>query len=343
VLTTSPVAITCTTSSTACDVSPDGTLAYQDDWVSTLGITGVTFKVTTPESNYTYQVTAIPVATANSNTLTQLANPSTGCQFAVASSGTYGSTLCFVDFSPWNTQTRAVDYTCATGLPMSAQVANTPFTLEFCMSVTSTVPAGPTSAPAACGVAARSGYNDITAVPLPTYTCPGSNGQGSEAYLGNNGFYTGVRGDPALYTVTEGSQAVVSISSILLVGSDGTAATGWQLVTGDAESTDASSEFITWQSDKNLSLLPNNPNSPIGNACGSSGPFAPPIFNSQTAPGAGGLTGNGGKTVTCTNPTGSNGVNHTGTVMLSAMVPTSLTVTLHGSGLQAMFLGVILP
>ena len=58
---------------------------------------------------------------------------------------------------------------------------------------------------AACGVAARSGYNDITAVPLPTYACP----PGSEAFLGNNGFYTGVPGNPALYTVRQGRSATV--------------------------------------------------------------------------------------------------------------------------------------
>jgi hypothetical protein len=345
VLTTSPVTVTCTTTSSACNAGPGGTFAYQNGWVSTLGVTGVTFQATAPESKYTYQVTAIPVATGNSSQLTQLANPSTGCGFAVASSGANAATLCFVDFTPWNTQTAAAGFTCGAGaLPMSANIARTPFTLQFCMSVTSTVASGPTSAPAACGVAARSGYNDITAVPLPTYTCPGANGQGSEAFLGNNGFYTGVPGDPALYTVAQGSQAVISITNILLLSSNGTPATGWQLVTGDAESTDGTSEWIIWQSNKALNLLANSSNSPIGNACGSSGQYAPPSYNSQPDNGAGGLSfTNGGLTVECTNPTGTQGVNHTGTAMLTATTPSSLTVTLHGSGLQAMFLGVILP
>jgi hypothetical protein len=307
--------------------------------VSTLGISGVTFEVTAPESGFNYQVTAVPVATANSSQLAQVSTPSTGCGFAVATSGTYAPTLCFVDFTPWNTQTRAAGLTCAgSALPMAANVASTPFTLEFCMSVTattsggSTIPSGPTSAPAACGVAPRNGYNDITAVPLPTYTCPGNDGSGSEAFLGNNGFYTGVPGSPALYTVAQGSTAVVSITNIALLNSNGVAATGWQLVTGDAESTDGSGESITWTSNQKLGLLPNSTNSPIGNACGSSGQYAPPNYNT--------LSGSAGGFV---HSTGTAGVNHTGTAMLQAATPSSLTVTLVGSGLQAMFLGVILP
>ncbi len=344
VVTKSPVTITCS-SGVACAAGPGGTFAYQDGWVSTLGISGVTFVVKAPESAYKYQVTAVPVATANSSQLAQVSTPSTGCGFAVATSGTYGSTLCFVDFTPWNNQTPAAGITCPTGaLPMSANVSSTPFTLDLCMSVTATVggspiPPGPTSAPAACGVAARNGYDDITAVPLPTYTCPGANGTGSEAFLGNNGFYTGVQGDPALYTVTQGSTAVVSITNIGLFSANGDAATGWQLVTGDAESTDQSTEYIIWQSNQNLSLLPNSANSPIGNACGSSGQYAPPSYNNTS----GGLSGVGTTKVECTNPVGSNGVNHTGTAMLEATTPNSLTVTMQGSGLQAIFLGVILP
>jgi len=360
VVTTSPVTITCTSSfaAAACLAGPGNTQAYQNGWVSTLGVTGVTFKVTAPESNYTYQVTAVPVATANSSQLAQVSNPSTGCGFATANTGTYYGTLCFVNFAPWNPnpitgqQQPAQGVTCQSGaFPMSANISNTPFTLDFCLSVSSHFnsnctgdgwPAncngqaitGPTSAGTACGVSARSGYNDISAVPLPTYTCPGNNGTGSEAFLGNNGFYTGVAGDPALYTVDEGSTSVITITSIELLSSNGVPATNWQLVTGDAESTDQS-EYITWQSNQSLSLLPNSANSPVGNACGSSGQYAPPNYDNVN-----GLVGVGTTTVECEN---SPSENHTGTAMLNAMTPTSLTVTLFGTGLQAMFLGVILP
>ncbi len=105
-------------------------------------------------------------------------------------------------------------------------------------------------------------------------------------------------GNPALYTVVEGSQAVISITSIHLLGSNGDEATGWQLVTGDAESTDANSEWIIWQSDQKLSLLANSANSPIGNACGSTGQYVPPSYNNTSA----GLSGLNSTTVECTNP-----------------------------------------
>ena len=273
VVTTSPVTLPqCPppTSSTAaaCNPGPGGTYAYQNGWVSTVGVTGITFQVKAPGSKFSYQLTAVPAAGANSTNLAPVANPSTGCGFATPATGTYASTLCFVNFAPWNPpQTAATGVSCPSGkLAMSAGIASTPFTLSFCMSVSATGPGGaitgPTNAGAACGVAARSGYNDITASPLPTYACPPT----SEAFLGNNGFYTGVPGDPALYEVVQGSTAVISITNIQVLNSNGQPATNWELVTGDAESTDPS-ESITWSSDQNLSLLPNTTNSPVGNAC----------------------------------------------------------------------------
>ena len=134
------------------------------------------------------------------------------------------------------------------------------------------------------------GWNDVAAVPMPTYTCAPT----SQAFLGNNGFYTGVPGDPALYTVAQSSSAVVSFTNIQLLTGNGAVVTNWQLVTGDAESTDTN-ESITWQSDQKLSLLPNSANSPIGNACNSFGQYAPPAYNSTPA----GLTGVGTTTVKC--------------------------------------------
>ena len=216
---------------------------------------------------------------------------------------------------------------------MSAALANTPFTLDFCMSVSATTNGGQaitgqTSAGAACGVAARNGYDDITVVPLPTYTCP----PGSEAFLGNNGFYTGVPGAPGLYTVEQGSTATIAFTNIQLLSSNGVA-TGWQLATGDAESTDAG-ESITWTSNQNLNLLPNSTTSPVGNACMSTGSYAPPQYNTNY------LTGVGTKTVECSSTAS---YDKTGAAMLVASTPSSLTVTQVGTGLQAIFMGVLLP
>ena len=197
------VVITCTAGNPTCAVrySPNNTPAYASDWQSTVGITGVTFKTTAPGSQFTYQVVAVPAASASSTQLATPAKPSTGCGSATPGTGTYAATLCFVDFSPWNTQTSASGVTgCPSGaIGMAAGIANTPFTLSFCMSVSgqwnpgsgnSGSISGQTTPAAGCGVVARTqNENDIRgAVPLPTYLCPPS----SEAFLGNNGFYTGV-------------------------------------------------------------------------------------------------------------------------------------------------------
>jgi hypothetical protein len=192
---------------------------------------------------------------------------------------------------------------------MSVGVTNTPYTMTFCISVS----------------------GDVNAVPLPTYSSPlpPPQGDGSEAFLGNNGFYTGVPGDPALYTTPEGSTATVSITNIEVKNSAGIPVTGWELATGDAESTDTG-ESMTWStgaSGPDLNLLPNTPISPVGNDCES----VTPTFNTQF------LTGVGTSTVECS---ANSQVDKTGTVMLEALSPSSLTVTMVGAGLQAMFLGL---
>jgi prepilin-type N-terminal cleavage/methylation domain-containing protein len=343
------VTVSCASSSSACAVvPPSGDLAYTLDWVSTVGITGVTFNATEPGSKFNYSVVATPLSASSSSQLASTAPPSTGCGFATLGTGTYSQTLCFADFSPWNTQTAATGtYDCdaaksgfSTPLPMAAQITGSPFTLDFCMSVSAFQPAvppatqptsltGPTSAGPNCGVAARSGYDDITASPLPTYACP----PGSEAFLGNNGFYTGVPGEPALYEVNNGSDATINFTNIALFNSNGSAATNWQLVTGDAESTDPN-ESITWSTNNSLvplNLLANSSTSAVGNACNST----PPGYTS-TSPG---LTGIGTSTVVCST---ANSTDKTGTAMLKALTPSSLTVTLDGGGLQAMFMGVLL-
>jgi len=326
-----PIAITCGASSSACQTT-GGTPAYALGWQPTIGITGVTFATTEPGSSYSFQLTAVPATSVSSTQLAQVAQPSSTCGFALPGTGTYASTLCFVDFTNWNTQTAASGVTCSGGaLPMSSNIANTPFILSFCLSTSGTDSnnnpiTGAVSAPAACGVFARAGYNDITASPLPTYACP----PGSEAFLGNNGFYTGVGGNPALYEVDQGSSATVNFTNIKLTTSSGVPATNWSLVTGDAESTDAN-ESIAWTSDKTLQLIPNSANSPVGNACDSTAPG----YNTQY------LTGVGTTTVQCgPSPVSAD---HTGTVMLQATSPSKLTVTLNGGGLEGTFLGVLLP
>jgi prepilin-type N-terminal cleavage/methylation domain-containing protein len=349
---TPPVTIACTTSSSTCAGTPP---AYQSDWQSTIGVTGVTFSATAPKSKFPYQLVATPIAASSSSQLAQVTTPTNSCGFATAGTGQYASTLCFVDFSPWASGPPAVtggnncspkpNGSYSNPLAISENLSNSPFTLQFCMSVSSTLNSGgaitgPTNiaAGARCGVAAASGWDDISASPLPTYACPSG---GSEAFLGNNGFYTGVPGDPALYQVQGGATTVISITNITLLGANGSVASNWQLVTGDAESTDTG-ESITWSTNNAsipFSLIPNTVvnqkvQSYVGNACNSTA-------NAINTTDLTGVTGTPSSTVTCT---GTASTDKTGTVMLEAPTPPSLTVTLSGGGggLQAMFMGVLL-
>jgi hypothetical protein len=188
---------------------------------------------------------------------------------------------------------------------MAAAIVNTPYEMTFCLNVSG----GP-----------------VVPAPIPTYFAPPT----SEAFMGNNGFYTGIPGNSALYQNSQGSApSVVSIINIKVLDSNGNPATGWELVTGDAESTDAG-ESISWSTGTGgapLTLLPNSPSSSIGNACATANPA---VID---------LTGVGTTTVSCAATVSSD---KTGTVMLEARTPTTLTVTMVGAGLEAMFLGLLL-
>jgi prepilin-type N-terminal cleavage/methylation domain-containing protein len=306
-------------------------------WVTTQGVTQVAIAVVEPGSGYQFSLTGVPSqsnSTGSVSNFTQSSGP--GCDFATPTSGTYAKQLCFADFTGF----QGVTYpnTCQT---MQRPIANTPFTLSFCISVTGT---------------------NVAPASIPTYYNP--SGGNSEAYLGNNGFYTGIPGDPALYQ-TAGGITTAYITNIQVLDAAGNPASGWTLVTGDAESTDTN-EWMVFQSNLNWSVLYNNGSAdPYGNACydtndtnnigvlNYTGP-TPPTSN-QT--GSNGTLNSNVKGAQASLPaTGTNSIlcesnqqlNKTGTLMLEAQEPNgsnaaqSLTVTMRGSGLEAMFLGVLL-
>jgi type II secretory pathway pseudopilin PulG len=288
-------------------------------WATAVGVTGVTFSITEPGSNYAYSLTAVPRASTSSSQFAGVVTPTTTCGFATPGTGVYASTLCFANFYGYNGAGYNDGYNVVpnpAGSPltpapsncqtMTEAVPNTPFTLSFCVSTSSSV-----------------GW--VVPWQIPTYAS-----SSSEAYLGNNGFYTGIPGDPALYqsysSGASGATSYVYITKIKLLDQNGNPASNWELVTGDAETTDAY-ESITWTSNQDLTLLVNSPTSPYGNSCNS------------------GLVGVDTTSVKCSSSVSSD---KTGTVMLEASAPTSLTVTLsgggqQGNGLEAMFLGVLLP
>ena len=279
------------------------TTVASSSWLAAAGasITGVTLAVTEPASGYSYKLVGLPRSSSPPNqTVTVTAPTGTSCGFATAGTGTYATTLCFVDFSSYSA-TAAKAPGCE---PMSATITNTGYILTFCLQVTG----GP-----------------VQAASTPTY---------SDAFLGNtlNGqsFYTNIPGKPALYQSQQGTTTTVNITNIQVANANGNQATGWEFVSGDAETTDTN-ESITWTSDQNLNLLADNPppGSPYGNASEYAG-----------YPNGVDLTGLGTKTVTCG---ADNSSAKTGTPMLWAATPTTLSVTMVGTGLEAIFLGLMLP
>jgi Tfp pilus assembly protein FimT len=308
-------------------------------WATAQGVTGVTFKIVAPGSSYTYNLVGLPGLSTSQGFASDLQDAGgQGCNFASSGSGTYANHLCFADFSNFNAASYIYPATCDT---MKRPIAGTPYTLQFCLSVSST-----NVAPAA----------------IPTYYSP--SGDGSEAFLGNNGFYTGVAGDPALYTAA-GGVVTAYFTNIQVLDSAGNPATGWTLVTGDAESTDGG-EWNVYTSNLNWSILPNNGASDLwGNACYDTGDANNNGALQYTGTNAGSMPATAASVAanraalsinSTTYATGvpsilceaSTSLNKTGTMMLQAQEPPSstapqtLTVTMNGAGRQAVFLGVLL-
>ena len=184
--------VTCTNSTAA---SCAGTLpnqAWQTGWVSTAQVSTIALPLTYVASNYQQTMTASPSGGVNSGNPSTLNTSPYNCGFATPNTGTYAGTLCFVDFSGWNPPHTGTP-TCGTnGYQIVDGIVDTPFTISFCLTTTG----GP-----------------IVAAAIPTYT----NG-GSSAFLGNNGFYTGIPGNPALYQNQEGTNSTVTITNIKVTG-----------------------------------------------------------------------------------------------------------------------------
>ena len=225
--------------------NPSGFIGANATWQSTQGLYGVTISIGAPGSGYQYSLSGLPSASTSTGQVSQIQptqNPA-GCNLASPGSGTYANVLCFANFS---TFTNASTCPGGGGQQMKLAIADSPDLLQFCVT------ANPAS----------------TVVPytIPTYYNPGNTGYNSEAYLGNNGFYTGIAGQPALYQHTNTAYTVVTFTNIQVTNAVGQPATGWTLVTGDSESTDTN-EWISFTSNLTWSILPNSSTSLYGNTC----------------------------------------------------------------------------
>jgi prepilin-type N-terminal cleavage/methylation domain-containing protein len=352
------------------------TLAPTTSWVEASCVTGVSFAANEPASSLSYSLVATPVASLSSGQAGTLSATS-DCGFATAGTGTYAKTLCFLDFSTLSPTedssttpsgpTADPTYCGSGGQYMSAGIDNSPYTIEFCLLVTSLNPTATSYSGLATGACptepGASPYGAVCPAYIPTYYNPSG---GSEAFLGNNGFYTNIAGNPAVYTTQSDTTVELQYYNIQVVGASGTPATGWELATGDAESTDTA-EWLAWSTCPSfapisnltatpptpptstgcgnsttsppLMLLPNEPGNTevadIGNAC----TYTTSVISNSMFPGKTYLTGVGTNTVECE---ADNSTNKTGTVMLQASAPSSLTVEMHGEGLQAIFVGLVL-
>jgi hypothetical protein len=321
---------------------PTAAIPASDAQSAQPGVSSVTWPITEPQgsTSYTYTLVASPPAsdlpTIGGSPPT---NPvSAGCGYAAVGSGTYASSLCLVDFAGLSGNNLVAARQSCVELSVSLPGGST---LYFCIAVS-----GAPVAPYA----------------LPTWT---------DGFLGNsiNGvpFYSDVPGDPALYQSCEGSASTcvvngtsvtndfhgsttITLTDIAVVAPDNNPATGWEFVSADAESTD-SGESINWTSDSatGMFVIPNNQtvdtnSDPIGNACNSgsgvsgtygSGPSPASLNSTQVFSGN---SGNGATSITCSG--NSNGTK-TGTLMVESEQPKSMTITMVGSGLEGISLGLL--
>jgi prepilin-type N-terminal cleavage/methylation domain-containing protein len=335
-------------------------------WASTLGVTSVVINVNEPGGDYTsaggatktasdqykYSLVGLPGRSTSNGTPSDPSQDIAGqCSFATPGSGMYANQLCFVDFTTLPSlqsaaATAASIAYCGSSTPrlMTMGITDTADTLEFCITTSG---------------------NTVAPHVIPTYYNAGGVG-GSEAYLGNNGFYTGVTTQPALYQTQMTGISTISFTNIQVLDSSGNPASGWTMVTGDAETTDAG-EWMNFTSNLNWSILPNSGASDLwGDDCynggnnadtptsgvwawtGASPPSTPTISAANLAPltiaTSNGFT-TGVKSIFCKSDTSRN---KTGAIMVQAQepqastAPQTMTATMYGSGLEAVFLAVLL-
>lgn len=302
-------------------------------------VTKVEFTIAEPNSTesggaYTYTLAGVPAAytPVNENPQAPVNSETTsGCNFASPGTGYYWASLCLVDFTSAltpNNLDAAETYNAAKGICGLQMEANLPGGAElfFCLGITG----GP-----------------VESAALPTWEnafLGNSCSPGAQSCTTGTPFYTGVAGEPAIYQTTgSGSTTNIYFSNISVVNAQGVAATGWQIVSADAESTD-SGESITWTSNTPLTILNNDESydtasDPVGNACGGT-----------SGVGGSGLTESSNDlTVECVGYTTTTVIDgktentvKTGTAMVSATMPSTMDVTMVGTGLEGIVFGALL-
>lgn len=372
--------------------------------VSTIGMTALQFPITEPKSSYVYHLSATP-AGGSSTPQTNLGGPTSGdasCGFALPGTGQYASTMCFIGFLQSQIQAAFPNsnQTCTNtdpGQQGTDVYADIPggYLMSFCLTVKPGAGESQSATnPAVIAVSTPVGGGSCDQQkPQP---CDGghiSNGQG---FLGNDNqvegtatpFYAGIGCpdstptvvsnvvtssciDPAIFQTTNGGLDTVTLSNIEVDDPEGDLATGYEIITVDAETIDPGG-YIKWASSLPASkpypfnLVPNFSYSDLGNACnnvpaadtGAGNSTGWSIDNGDTTVQIGGtnypglLTGLGTASVECSsNWQTSSPYLRTGTAMLGITPPTvnggaapvTMTATLQGEGYNAVAFGLLLP
>lgn len=365
----------CATSVTACTpINPATSTLAQWTTAATIAsnVAALELTVTEGADNYSYTLSAIPEL--SKSTTGELGTPTNGptCGFALPNTGTYASRLCFIGFTTQEVDAAEQVNTgvnecagSAVGDYLSVAVPGG-YTMSFCLTVTLGNP--------------HSSSDYLDAWPFPTW---------GGAFLGNdiNGtpFYSGVgcpdsdptteviggqtQGtpsciDPAIYQApgtSGGNTDTVTLSNIIVTDPQGDDATGYAVVTADAETTDpseslewtsllpsASEPFLGSQTPLNFGQVPDTSTSPEGDACNET---SQTNSAGQAVDNGAGLTGVGTAQVECVSTwQSSSSYPRTGTVLLDLTPATTNGVTepvtiqaqMHGTGLEGVAFGLLL-
>ena len=377
--------------------------------VSTKGITRLQFPIEEPNSSYPYQLEATPaqsISTTNAGAQQQL-NTSSFCGFALPGTGTYAGTMCFVGFTTAELQQAYPNAgnTCTAtdpgqqGVDSSVDVPGG-YVMSFCLTVqpgngenqsaTNPPPVVAVSTPVGGGTCKQEasgpcdwghlsngqGFlgndNDVNGTPTPFYAGIGC--YPTTATLQNNVVSSSCI-DPAIFQTTSGGTDTVTLSNIEVTDPSGSIATGYEVITADAETIDPGGDII-WTSGlpaaKPLpfNLVPNFQSSDLGNACNevptSDIDSAPTNANPSVGWGidngdvtvqingtnyTGGLTGLGTASVECqSNWQTQSPYLRTGTAMLGITPPTvnggaepvTIKAQLKGEGYNAVAFGLLI-
>ena len=129
---------------------------YAAGWKSSIGVTKVAFSVSVSQTgnSYSYSLVGLPgQSTTQGSTTTTTAPSGPDCNFATPGSGTYANDLCFADFTGLDNP--PILHSSGQCQTMLRPIVNTPYTLSFCISVSS---------------------NNIGPYQIPTYYAPGELG-----------------------------------------------------------------------------------------------------------------------------------------------------------------------